>query len=388
MRRSLGTASLILDVYDNWRLVWAAAAIRIAASCLVGDPGSIAEHPARLRAEVARIVSELVPANAGSPVRTPYGTGRVLSDPGAPAARLPRLQRAAAGAHLHDRPERVRRAGADRARGGRFYALALMASDGQLTHSGCSMEQSWVLAVAGDLGALRATQDGPEAGVWRAFAERALDRLVRVHGTFADGTTPVIPGLRERPDQSIADIYSSMSQYNGLSLYLIEHAAAHWPEAAAGTLAVASRPGPDLGPRRRRRLGRCGATPGNVCGGRSKAWRTASDDGRYSQGIVDVKVRSTGGWRDLLASRPNSGAPRSDWPAPDPPRRRHCSRSRARPATARTPCSAGSGRSPLVPSGALAGTCASARARCRSRRSGCDAMSICTRRCGYRRARG
>ena len=295
-------------VYDNWRLVWAAAATRIVSSGLVGDPGSIAEHPARLRAEVARIVSELVPAHAGPPVRTAYGTGRVLSDPG----RQPNAYHVFSALlleHIFETdPSVFNAAGLSvREQAGR-YALALMAPDGQLTHSGRSMQQSWVLAAAADLGAMRASRGGPHARAWRAFAERALNRLVRVHGTFADGTTPVVPGLRRRPDQQIADHYSSMSQYNGLSLYLIQHAAEHWPDTTGGAPAAKGLTA-DLAP----------GGAGLVWGHAGNVWwaiqgRPADgDDGRYSQGIVSVKVRAGGRWRELLASRPHRGTPSSDW---------------------------------------------------------------------------
>ena len=156
---------------------------------------------------------------------------------------------------------------------------------------------------------MRAAHGGPDAAAWRAFADRALNRLVRVHGTFADGTTPVVPGLRQRRDQSIADHYSSMSQYNGLSLYLIEHAAAHWPETVAGDPAAREGLTADLA------VGGSGLVWGRA--GKVwwaiQGWRAAGDDGRYSQGIVNVKVRARGGWRRLLASRPHRGAPRIDW---------------------------------------------------------------------------
>ena len=281
----------------------------VVASGLVGEPGSIAEHPALLRAEVARIVSELVPANAGPVVRTPYGPGRVLSDPGGQPNAY-HVFSVLLLEHIFEADPGVFSAAAlsVREEAGR-YALALMAPDGQLTHSGRSMEQSWVLAAAADLGAMRAAHGGPDAAAWRAFADRALNRLVRVHGTFADGTTPVVPGLRQRRDQSIADHYSSMSQYNGLSLYLIEHAAAHWPETVAGDPAAREGLTADLA------VGGSGLVWGRA--GKVwwaiQGWRAASDDGRYSQGIVNVKVRARGGWRELLASRPHRGAPRIDW---------------------------------------------------------------------------
>src|SRR4051794_18649441 len=68
------------QVFDNWRLIWAAGAIQIANADIVGRPGSISESPSALRVEVARIVNTLVPANGGSVIRTPYGPGKALSD--------------------------------------------------------------------------------------------------------------------------------------------------------------------------------------------------------------------------------------------------------------------------------------------------------------------
>ena len=47
-----------------------------------------------------------------------------------------------------------------------------------------------------------------------------MTRLTSLHGTFADGTIPVIPGLRLKADNGIADGYSSMSQYNGTDAVL------------------------------------------------------------------------------------------------------------------------------------------------------------------------
>src|SRR5262249_53299899 len=161
--------------------------------------------------EVQRIVGTLVPANAGPVTRTPYGPGRVFSDPGSQPLAY----------HLFSTVllERIYQADptvfdpaalAVRDAAGKF-ALSLMAPDGQLTHSGRSAEQSWVLGAAADLGALRAGERGPLAPVWRAFAERAMTRLSSLHRTFADGTIPVVPGLRLKADNGIADPYSSMS---------------------------------------------------------------------------------------------------------------------------------------------------------------------------------
>lgn len=294
--------------YDNWKLVWSAGAIGLAHAGVRGQPGSITHDPAALRAEVTRIVSTLMPAGAGPLTRTPYGPGRVLSDPPQqPNAYhifsvmlLERIYRTDP-AVFNEAALNVRE------QAGR-YALALMAPDGQLTHQGRSMQQSWVLAAAADLGALRAGAGGPHASAWRTFAERAMTRLARVHGTFADGTIPVVPGLRRTQNTSITDGYSSMSQYNGLTVFLLEHAAAHWPEhVSAGSL-----------PADRDHLVDDLAGSGLIWGRAGNIWwavqgRKTRADTRYDQGVAAVKVRVAGEWRDRLASTPRITTPAPGW---------------------------------------------------------------------------
>ena len=323
-------------VYDNWRLVWAAAAIRIAVSGLVGEPGSIAERPgaAPRRGRPDRLRARA--ANAGPPVRTPYGSGRVLSDPG----RQPHAYHVFSALlleHIFETDPSVFSAAAlaVREQAGR-YALALMAPDGQLTHSGRSMEQSWVLAAAADLGAMRASLGGPDAAVWRAFAERALNRLVRVHGTFADGTTPVVPGLRERPTSGIADHYSSMSQYDG-ALPLPDR-------ARRRALARGHRRRARGGPGEALTADLAAGGSGLVWGHAGNVWwaiqgrRTAGDDGRYSQGIVSVKVRAARRLARPARVTPATRRAAHRLEAQDPPRRRAARAHACRPAPARAPC--------------------------------------------------
>jgi hypothetical protein len=299
--------------YDNWRLVFAAAAAELAQAGLVGVPGGIAADPDRLRDDVRWIVSSLMPRRAGPYFRIArLGAARVLSDPPwQPHAYhlfstllLERVWQADPEA-LGPAARRVR------LEAGR-YALGLMAPDGALTHVGRSMEQSWVLAAAVDLGAMRASDRGPAAHVWRAFAERAMDRLVRVHPPLADGTIPVVPGLRLAWDAAIMDGYASMTQYNGLTLFLLQDAADRWPDgvpigsipADARGLLVA-----DLGGSRA------------VWGRAPELWwalsgRRTQGDGRYQQGLIAAKVRddaAPGGWHDLLAGRPQRHGISSGW---------------------------------------------------------------------------
>ena len=243
-------------------------------------------------------------------VRTPYGSGRALSDrPDQPlayhvfsAVLLERI--------YQSDPEVFGPAAlAVREQMGN-YALALMAPDGDLTPSGRSIQQSWVLGAAADLGAMRAGQGGPSAGRWRAFAERAVERLVRVHGTFADGTIPTLPGFMVTSDPAIADHYNSMSQYNGLTLFFLP--ARRRPVARpCRACAAGRRPRPaDGGPRQRRAAlawGRAGNVWWAIQG------RNTRPDSRATQGIVALKVRTPAGWRDRLASRPLKSTPRTDF---------------------------------------------------------------------------
>jgi hypothetical protein len=305
------------DAYDNWRLVYAAAGAELSQAVIEGAPGTVAGDLAGLRRQVRWTVSRLMPRHAGprlrakGPVAALDGRARPLSDPPwQPNAYhlfstllLERVHRAWPGA-FGPAARRVR------AEAGR-YALALMAPDGQLTHVGRSAEQSWVLAAAADLGALRAAAGGADAPRWRAFAERALDRLVREHPLLPDGTIPVVPGLLSAWDPSVMDGYASMTQYNGLTLFLLQDAIDAWP-----------------------RRGRAGRLPADAVGaltadvrphGSGLAWgrgrglwwalsgRRTQHDGRYQQGIVSVKVHGAAGWRELLATRPQRDAIGSGW---------------------------------------------------------------------------
>lgn len=302
--------------YDNWRLVFAAGAAELAQAGLVGTPGGIAADPEALRAEVRRIVSRLMPRNAGPVFRIPgLGAARALSDPPwqPPAYHLFStllLERV-----YQSAPEAFSATAARIRREAGRYALALMAPDGALTPAGRSMEQSWVLAAAVDLGAMRASDRGPAAATWRAFAERAMDRLVRVHGALGDGTIPVVPGLRQAWDATIMDGYASMTQYNGLTLFLLQDAADRWPDGVAAGAIPADRPGhlgADLGGSR------------VVWGRGPRLWwalsgRRTQGDGRYQQGLAALKVRDEAGaggvavWRDLLAARPQRHGISSAW---------------------------------------------------------------------------
>jgi hypothetical protein len=296
--------------YSNWNLVWAVGATALAdAAVPARSPTAIAADPAALHAEATRVVSRLAVRSAGRQAeRNRRRTMRALSDrvlfPNAyHMLSVYMLER------LHaSHPELFsRRALRLREEAGR-YALTLMAPDGQLTHAGRSQEQSWVLAAAAAYGARRAGQPGRKAAAYAALAQRAADRLLRVHGQLPDGTIPVVPGLRTAWDRTIMDSYASMTQYNGLTLMLLEDAVEHWPAtAAAGALPVD-----------RRLLVSDLHASGLAWGAAGNLWwavggRTTRGDPRYEQGVVSVKARMDSGWQDLLAARPITGIPRTRW---------------------------------------------------------------------------
>ena len=296
--------------YSNRKLVWAVGALALAQGGVAATaPGAIAADPAALRAEVTRIVSSLAVRYAAPPARSDaLRPLRASSDrvhfPNAYhvfSVYLLELIHAADPGVFSPAALRLRE------RAGR-YALTLMAPDGQVTHAGRSLEQSWVLAAAAAYGARRAAQGGPLAGAYRSLADRAAARLLGLHGRLADGTIPIVPGLRAEWNPAITDVYASMTQYNGLTLMMLEDAAANWPEAVA--------PGPlpaDGG-----HLVSDLQGSGLLWGRAGDVWwafsgRGSREDPRNEQGLVSVKARSGEGWRDVLAARGVAGGPRSRW---------------------------------------------------------------------------
>ena len=242
-----------------------------------------------------------------------------------------------------------------------------MAPDGQLTHSGRSMEQSFVLAAAADLGAMRASQNGPNAvpGA-RSPSGRWTDSCAST-GRSRTGRRRSSPACASGPTTGIADIYSSMSQYNGLSLYLIEHAAAYWPDTPAGALAADGADGrprtpagvrPGVGPRRERVVG----DPG-LARGRRRRPLLAGDRARE------------GAHAPRLARRARvTAAPRSAAHRLEAQTRRGAARLALTRATGHGAHAVLTGhwRHRAPTSGARAGTCKSAGARCTSPPSRCD----------------
>ena len=305
------TCLLELPCYDNWRLVWSAGAALLLDDKVPGAPGSLAGDGIPAAAQIKTDLA-LALKHAGPPLRTnPAGRpARELSDPGAepPAYELfstfmlELIGEFDPSAITH-RVAALRRQ-ADR------YALDMMAPDGQLSLSGRSLDQSWVQAAAAALGARRAALEPGAAGPWRSFAERAVSYLLAAYPLRADGLLPIVPGLSLEWNPSIMDGYAALNQYEGLTLWLFSDALAQWPRPESVTEALpgdaAELVADDLG------------SSGLVWGRSGSVWwqlsgHSTSSDPRSAQGLVAVKLKHDGRWRDLLALRPRQHGLSSVW---------------------------------------------------------------------------
>jgi hypothetical protein len=190
------------------------------------------------------------------------------------------------------------------------YALDMMAPDGQLSLAGRSLDQSWVQAAAAALGARRAALEPANAGVWRAFADRAASYLLSAYPLQPDGLLPVVPGLDLDFSPSIMDGYAALNQYEGLTLWLLSDALERWPTTQAPRTPLPA-DGKSL-------LADDLASSGLVWGRAGDVWwelsgRSTSGDPREAQGLVAVKLDRASGWRDLLALRPIQHGRSSVW---------------------------------------------------------------------------
>ncbi len=316
--------------YSNWRLVWSAGAALLQDDHIVGQPGSLAQESgfvtAQIKADLQLAVShagtllqtsvarDAKPAQGTrSPALTTAGLGggaRELSDRGAepPAYELfstllLELLEEASPSSITPAVARLQ-SQADR------YALDMMAPDGQLSLAGRSLDQSWVQAAAAALGARRAVLEPVRAGLWHAYAGRAISYLLNAYPLRFDGLLPIVPGLSLDWSPSIVDSYAALNQYEGLTLWFLSYALDRWPSTqtrdaslpADGKNLVAD----DL------------SSSGLVWGRSGSVWwelsgRATSSDPRAAQGLVAIKVNGPGGWHDLLALRPIHSAASSAW---------------------------------------------------------------------------
>lgn len=285
------------DCYSNQRLVQSLGLLNLVRAGIGGVPGSSTENTPAALELAKRNVNVLMVKNAGKVIHTPLGTAQALSDPGGqPNAYhflslylLERINDENPG--LLSAEAQVVRIRAER------YALSLMAPDGQITFSGRSMDQSWALAAAAAIGARKSFKD-INGGAWAAFAQKSFARLA-AYKRFSDGTLAIVPGLGVAFNPFIMDDYAAQTQYNGLTMWLLEDAVDNWNDVA-----------PTRIPSESKMLVNDLDSTGLVWARSGKVWwsisgRNMGKDRRLDQGIVGLKVqRSDGTWKNILASRP------------------------------------------------------------------------------------
>ena len=279
--------------YSNRKLVEAVAAIAMT------DAGV----PSPWLDEALRTLNEFVPQWARPRLwaGTPGGVirGAYLSDP----VTHPLAYHALSALMLTQVAERLNPA-ARGTLGETLEALSVLAApDGAADYLGRGEGNVWVPAATAAAMIEGAALYPERAGRYLAVAEAAVARLRALHLTPDRGLL-VVPGEREGSDG--IDSYVHTVAYNGLALWALAVAAeraATLPPAARGEVPAAGRL--EVADRR----------SGLAVVGTGRTWmavravrRGATHDLRYGFGLLSLKVREGGGWRDLLAPRPLSDA--------------------------------------------------------------------------------
>ena len=185
----------------------------------------------------------------------------------------------------------------------------LTAPDGDLAYAGRSQEESWALTMTAYGAQVAARQRGVGSGTearWQALADRAIERVRTEHEVGPRGMW-IVPALGRDLERGLPglDPYAGAAIFSGLTLAFLEYAR----EEAAG---------------RKRRIGRIASdAKGPRLIGRADdsfiALRTSSlwfavrqsrdmqrrlDDLRTDFGLIALKRRVDGRWRDVMPLRP------------------------------------------------------------------------------------
>ena len=299
------------DCYSNHEMVEAAADIELLSTGLEGK-GRKAKLRDRgaLRERAERLIGPLADRAAGTAAYTRERRGLgLLSDTGPYPLGYHVLSTALLAMS-------VDRLGGDAPKQSREVlgrALETMAAyigpDGDLAYVGARHEQVWVLAAAhyaGRAGAKALGRDSEVGRLGEAAGRRALERLRRLHPLEGSGLRV---GTRNLND-TYRGIDGALIPSNGLSLLFLREASRIEPGPAAGQLP------PD-------RSGHLFVDPvhARIAVGRSgDLWwavrarpRLPVDprrgpDQRFDSGVVGLKARVGGRWRDLIAPRPRTVA--------------------------------------------------------------------------------
>jgi hypothetical protein len=299
------------NCYSNHEMVEAAADIELLSTGLEGkgDKAKLRDRDA-LRERAERLIAPLADRAAGTAAYTGERRGLgLLSDTGPYPLGYHVLSTALLAMSVErlgdDAPEQSRRV-LERAI---ETMAAYIGPDGDLAYVGARHEQVWVLAAAMYAGRAGARVLGPDTEVGRrgeAAGRRALDRLKRLHPLEASGLR-----VGTRP---LADTYrgidGALIPSNGLAVLFLREAS----RIEAGP--AAERLPPD-------RSGHVFVDPvharvavrrsGNLWWAVRARPRLPVDpargpDQRFDSGVVGLKARIGGQWRDLIEPRPRTVA--------------------------------------------------------------------------------
>jgi hypothetical protein len=299
------------DCYSNHEMVEAAADVELLATGLEGkgDKAKLRDRDA-LRARALRLIGPLAARAAGTAAYSGDRRGLgLLSDTGPYPLGYHVLSTALLAMAidtLGDDAPRESRAVLER-------ALVTMAGyigpDGDLAYVGARHEQAWVLAAAMYAGRAGAKILGPDSEVGRlgeAAGRRALERLRRVHPLEDSGVRVVARPLQDK----YRGIDGALIPSNGLSLLFLREASRIEPGPADAKLPPDTEGHVFVDPAHARVAVR---RSGDLWWAVRARPRFPVDpargpDQRFDAGLVGLKARIGGEWRDLIEPRPRTMA--------------------------------------------------------------------------------
>jgi hypothetical protein len=185
------------------------------------------------------------------------------------------------------------------------------APDGDLAYTGRSQEESWALPMTAYGAEVAARQPGVGAGRaarWQALADRAIQRLESDYAVGPKGLW-IIPALGRDPQRGLAgvDDYAGAAIFSGLTLAFLEFAR----DEAEAHKHVAGRLASDADGARR--VGRADDSFVTIRSGsvwfavrQSRDLQRRLDDLRTDFGLVALKRRIDGRWRDVIPVHPKT----------------------------------------------------------------------------------
>ena len=190
----------------------------------------------------------------------------------------------------------------------------LTAPDGDLAYAGRSQEESWALTMTAYGAQVAARQKGVGAGTaarWQALADRAVERVRTEHPVGPKGMF-IVPALERDLERGLPglDPYAGGAIFSGLTLAFLEYAR---EEAASRKRTIGRLASDANGPRL---IGRADDSFVTVRTGRlwfavrqSRDMQRRLDDLRSDFGLISLKRRVDGRWRDVIPLGPRVESP-------------------------------------------------------------------------------